>query len=241
MKGAVANQGRSPDATSRLPPGTRIAIKRDTELAGMGHAARMTNPILQSFDPVADSEAQILILGSMPGHASLSAGQYYAHSRNAFWPIMGKVFGINPEWPYAERVQALQEHGIALWDVLRSCERIGSLDQSINRLSVTSNDFRTFFDQHPRLRTILFNGRAAAHYYRLNVLPSFQHPDLQLVRLSSTSPAMAGLSVAQKTEEWRLRLKPIKRVLSTPMPDRAHALPGARARDEPRPTCRASL
>ena len=76
---------------------------------------------IHSFSPIEDSSATILILGSMPGKESLRAGQYYAHRRNAFWPIMGDLIGANPTLPYEARTQLLKTAGIALWDVLASC------------------------------------------------------------------------------------------------------------------------
>lgn len=218
-----------------------IAGEVGAELPAMEQAAPM-NPVhdrrtLHSFVPAADADARVLILGSMPGHVSLCAGQYYAHSRNAFWPIMDKLFGIDPARPYAERLQALQERGIALWDVLRSCERVGSLDQAIDGLSVTVNDFRIFFGQHAQLRTVLFNGRAAAHYYRLHVLPSLQRPDLIFVRLPSTSAAMASLSVPQKAAEWGLCLKPSAREIRKASSARAPAHRGTSASRASQPGC----
>jgi len=102
----------------------------------------MTSEKIRSFPPVATSEARVLILGSMPGIASLTAGQYYAHPRNAFWRIMGKLVGAGPENPYDERLRILKKGGIALWDVLDSCVRPGSLDANIS--NETPNDFAIF-------------------------------------------------------------------------------------------------
>jgi hypoxanthine-DNA glycosylase len=90
-------------------------------------------PHINSFAPIEDSTARILILGSIPGKKSLLAGQYYAHRCNSFWPIMGDLIAATPTLPYASRIQILKSNGIALWDVLASCTRDSSLDSDIDR------------------------------------------------------------------------------------------------------------
>ena len=106
--------------------------------------------LAQSFPPVADSSARVLILGSMPGAASLTAHQYYAHPRNAFWRIMGDLIGAGPDLPYAQRLERLKAAGIALWDVIAECHRPGSLDSAIVGESVVANDFSAFFGRAPQ-------------------------------------------------------------------------------------------
>ncbi|MFM9980077.1 MAG: DNA-deoxyinosine glycosylase, partial [Burkholderiales bacterium] len=106
----------------------------------------------------------------MPGAASLAADQYYAHPRNHFWPIMGRLFGAGPELPYAKRVRRLKSCGIAVWDVLESCVRPGSLDADIEEGSIAVNDFAGFFDAHPRIGAVFFNGAKAESAYRRHVL-----------------------------------------------------------------------
>lgn len=86
---------------------------------------------LTSFPPVVDAGTRVLILGSMPGARSLAEHEYYAHPRNLFWPLMDDLFGIERTWPYERRLAALLARGLGLWDVLRHCEREGSLDASI--------------------------------------------------------------------------------------------------------------
>ena len=95
-----------------------------------------------------------MVLGSMPGVRSLEQQQYYAHPRNAFWPIMAQVFGFDPALPYKERLQHLQLHGVALWDVLAQCHRPGSLDSSIQKEGLVCNDFAGFLSQHSSVKRI---------------------------------------------------------------------------------------
>ena len=155
---------------------------------------------IHSFPPLARADARLVILGSMPGEASLAAGQYYAHPRNAFWPIMGHLFGFDPQADYAERVAALLEARVAVWDVLHSCRRSGSLDSRIRDDAV--NDFATFFADHPAISRLFFNGQKAEVSYRRHVLPHLpRHLDCQ--RLPSTSPAHATLSFEAKLAAWR--------------------------------------
>ncbi|MEN1679453.1 MAG: DNA-deoxyinosine glycosylase [Planctomycetota bacterium] len=160
----------------------------------------------RSFPPIAAPDARLLILGSMPGVASLEAGEYYAHPRNAFWPIMGELFGARPELPYAERCRRLQASGVAVWDVLRECRREGSLDSAIDRGSEVANDFRSLFHRCPRIVRVSFNGQKAEAAFRRHVLPGLDPAlsvRLTLIRLPSTSPAHAGRSSEQKLAEWR--------------------------------------
>ncbi|GMV56087.1 MAG: DNA-deoxyinosine glycosylase [Betaproteobacteria bacterium] len=159
---------------------------------------------IQGFPPIADADARVLILGSMPGLASLRAGEYYAHPRNAFWPIMGALIGAAPALPYAVRVALLRTHGIALWDVLASCVRSGSLDAGIEPGSVIANDFASFFRTHTAIRRIYFNGAAAEASFRRHVLPGLASPILPHHRLPSTSPAHAAMSFERKLAAWRV-------------------------------------
>lgn len=155
---------------------------------------------VKSFAPLADANATTLVLGSMPGEASLQACEYYAHPRNAFWPIMGQLCGFAPSLPYAERVRCLIAARVAVWDVLASCHRVGSLDSEIDDESVSVNDFAGFFFQHSQIRKVFFNGAKAENSFRKWVLPALHGIDLELQRLPSTSPANASLSLEKKRQ-----------------------------------------
>lgn len=155
------------------------------------------------FAPIEESSAIVLILGSMPGKASLAAGEYYAHPRNHFWPIMGELLGARPEIPYQSRLHILRSSGIVLWDVLKSCIRSSSLDSEIEEASIVPNDFDTFFLRHPHIAHLFFNGAKAEQCFRRHVQPSLKSQSLQYRRLPSTSPANAGISYEEKLNAWR--------------------------------------
>lgn len=164
---------------------------------------------VRSFPPIALPDARVLILGSMPGAASLSAGQYYAHPRNLFWPIMGALVGAAPELPYPHRIARLAEAGIAVWDVLASCVRPGSLDSSI--AEAQANDFAAFFARHRRIGHVFFNGSMAQTSFRRLVRPTLPATlSLHCARLPSTSPAHAGLSREAKLAAWRAVLEALR-------------------------------
>ena len=113
---------------------------------------------VHSFPPLADAQARLLILGSMPGKASLQANRYYAHPRNAFWPIVERLFHLAPGLAYDERCAQLVRQGVAVWDVLMSCTRESSMDADIDTSSIVPNDFAGFFAAHPAIGRIYFNG-----------------------------------------------------------------------------------
>jgi double-stranded uracil-DNA glycosylase len=160
---------------------------------------------VRGFAPIADRNARLLILGSMPGIASLEAHQYYAHPRNAFWPIVEALWKVPRDLDYGDRAAALRAAGVAVWDVLAQCRRRSSLDSDIDAASIVVNDFRGFFDRHPGIRLIGFNGGAAGLLYRRHVLPGLTEKlrGIATLQLPSTSPAHAGRSLQQKLSLWR--------------------------------------
>ncbi|MBI2500512.1 MAG: DNA-deoxyinosine glycosylase [Deltaproteobacteria bacterium] len=169
----------------------------------------MQSPILflrQSFPFVSSTNAEILILGSMPGQKSLEANQYYAHPHNSFWDLMEHIFGAGHQLEYEKRLQMLKENRVALWDVAFQCQRNGSLDSNIR--AVTPNDFQSFFAKHRRIRSVFFNGQKAEQLFTRLVLSNIGErvQKLKFVRLPSTSPAHASLTREQKKARWHRAL-----------------------------------
>ena len=162
-------------------------------------------PLSISFPPIAGKDAHILILGSMPSIKSLEQQQYYAHPRNAFWPIMSALFSVTEELSYKERCVHLVNNKVAVWDVIRARQRKGSLDQHIESSSMTANDFNLFFQQHPHIQRIFFNGTKAEQVFNQYVLPTLNDSEIYMPRkrLPSTSPAHAAMNFEQKLELWR--------------------------------------
>ncbi|MBP6529238.1 MAG: DNA-deoxyinosine glycosylase [Burkholderiales bacterium] len=156
-----------------------------------------------SFPPLIAPDATRLILGSMPGVASLTAGQYYAHPQNAFWRIMSAIGRFDATLPYEERVAALRAAGVALWDVLAACERSGSLDSAIARSSEQANDLAGLLSLHPQIKRIYFNGATAESTFRRHCKALAARTDLCFTRLPSTSPAHASLRFEEKCAVWR--------------------------------------
>lgn len=154
------------------------------------------------FPPIAKPNARILILGSMPGQKSLDENQYYAHPRNSFWPIMYQLLGIDKKLTYPKRKQLLLDNNIALWDVLKSCHREGSLDADIEPASIEPNDFIKFFSKHNKIKTVFFNGNKAEQLFKKHISKQIEQADINYYRLPSTSPAHAAMSFEQKLLKW---------------------------------------
>lgn len=163
-----------------------------------------TADLAQSFPANFDSSSEILILGSMPGRISLAQQAYYAHPRNAFWPIMANLYEFDLNLPYPERLKCLASHKIALWDVMAECERKGSLDADIKSDTIIPNDFNWLFQQAPNLRKVCFNGQKAAQVFKRHVMKNLaQAEHIQFHVLASTSPAHASLKFQDKLAQWK--------------------------------------
>jgi hypoxanthine-DNA glycosylase len=160
----------------------------------------------QGFPPIARKDARVLVLGSLPSQASLRARQYYAHPQNAFWKIMHVIAGATGS--YASRCRMLRKQGIAVWDVLSSSVRPGSLDANIDMTSAVPNDFEQFFDRHQDIRLVCFNGRKAQQLFERYVRPSCGNDTFRCALLPSTSPAHASLTLAEKLDTWRGIIEP---------------------------------
>lgn len=172
---------------------------------------RRSGPLSVGFPPIADARARVLVLGSLPGVRSLEMSEYYAQPQNAFWRIMGQLFGADPTLPYAQRLERLCDSRIAVWDVLAAGEREGSLDSSIVRSSIVVNDFVSFFARHRGIGLICFNGNTAAALFRRHVVPKLppECAALEARILPSTSPAYAGLRFEEKLLRWQAVLKEV--------------------------------
>ena len=153
---------------------------------------------IYSYAPVVDANSRILVLGTMPSAESLRQGFYYAHPRNAFWRIVADLFGVPRPETVAGKKQLLLSRGIALWDVLASCEREGSLDSAI-RFGVP-NDIPALLEAHPGLRRVCLNGGTAARLFQKHFADLAA--DVECLRLPSTSPAYT-LAYEEKLAAWR--------------------------------------
>lgn len=173
-------------------------------------AATPTTPLSIGFAPIWRADAKVLILGSLPGVASLLAAQYYAHPRNQCWPILQQLFGIDAKLPYLERIDCAQQHGIAFWDLVQSAKRRGSLDSAIISKSIASNRLLELLTELPKLQHIALNGKKAAELFEkqratdteLQLWLSERAQSLQWHVLPSTSPANASVHFHEKLNMW---------------------------------------
>ena len=152
--------------------------------------------ICKSFEPVFSRDAGIMIVGSMPSVKSLADAQYYAHPRNAFWPILFDIFGVVPHNDYERKKALIRENRLALWDAAACCEREGSLDSRMR--DIVYNDFGALYAQCPHIHTVLCNGGTAHALF----LKSGFAQGKQVLRMPSTSPAYT-MPFEQKKTIWK--------------------------------------
>lgn len=155
-----------------------------------------------SFAPVIDEQTEILVIGTMPGVASLEAQEYYAFKHNAFWRIISDCAGVSLSENYTHKLQMVKRMRIGLWDNLQFCEREGSLDSDIH--DEIPNDFETLLKQYPAVKKLLFNGQKSYQFfkrYHPKLLESYNY-----AVLPSTSPANAKTGYADKLKIWRKEL-----------------------------------
>lgn len=151
----------------------------------------------RSFPPIVDEGARVLVLGTLPGEESLRRGEYYAHPRNLFWPIIFALFGATPAASYPERLAFLAAHRIAVWDVCETGERDASADSTIRM--ERPNAIGRLLDAHPAIRAVAFNGTGARRLYDRH-FP--RRAGLTYLALPSTSPAHARIDFAGKLAQW---------------------------------------
>lgn len=161
---------------------------------------------LNSFAPLVSAYTRVLILGTMPGQASLDSAEYYAHPRNALWPIvLAHIVETHPshelgfEKDYKTRCNLLLKSHVGLWDVLAECEREGSLDSKIIRESAVPNTINDLLVEKESIKAIIFNGKTAEKLFRSHITLD---KDLPQHSLPSTSPAMASLTLEEKFLAW---------------------------------------
>lgn len=159
----------------------------------------MAAPQLHGLPPIVGEGAHTLILGNMLSVMSVASAQYYGNPRNAFWRITGELFGFSADDPYDDRTRALVAGGVAVWDVLKSCRREGSLDSAVEPDSMVPNDFGDLFVTYPGISRIFFNGAAAEKNFNRLVRVA---PDVRFQRLPSTSPAQT-MRYEDKMAAWR--------------------------------------
>ena len=161
--------------------------------------------VLRGLAPALRDDARVLVLGSMPGEASLRLQQYYGHPRNRFWLLMAELCGIDAALPYPQRIASLNAAGVALWDVLAACVRRGSLDSAIERDTEVANPIAALCANLPQLRAIALNGGKAAQAFSRHVEPQLDAATLlrlTIHRLPSTSPGNASYALPQLQAAW---------------------------------------
>ena len=160
---------------------------------------------ISSFPPIINYESKILILGSIPGMKSLEMKQYYAHPQNKFWKIICEIFNEEFTTDYTERIKILEKYHVALWDVIDTCERKGSLDSEIR--NEEANKIEELLQNFPNIKAIFCNGQKSHKNLQKILGKKFRLP---IIVLPSTSPANAGLSYFDKLKSWYIILEKLQ-------------------------------
>lgn len=158
----------------------------------------------KAFSPFINNDSKILILGTMPGEKSLELQEYYGNKGNQFWKLLFAMFNLPLTQDYNEKLKFLQDHGIALWDVLQYCEREGSLDSRIK--NEVPNNFTSFYKKYPNIKNVFFSSKNAAAYYDKHIGRSVE---VVYEILPSPSGANASKSFAEKLEIWKEKILPL--------------------------------
>lgn len=173
---------------------------------------------VSSFPPQVGAGCRVLVLGTVPSLRSLELRQSYGHAHNLFWPFMGALYGAGPELPYAQRIALLYQAGVGIWDVLKDCERPGSLDSSILPGSEVANDIPALLDTYPTIQAIALNGAKAQQVFARRIAANIRPGRLQgieILALPSTSPANASIPREVKLERWRSLLRWTSRLVDS--------------------------
>jgi hypoxanthine-DNA glycosylase len=190
--------------------------------------------LVASFPPQIRAGCRVLVLGTVPSLRSLEMRQSYAHAHYLFWPMMGTLYGAGPDLPYAQRIAILNEAGIGIWDVLKECERPGSLDSSILAHSEVANDIPALLDAYPTIEAVALNGAKAHQVFQRLIAPAISADRLkrlEILALPSTSPANASIPRDVKLERWRVLLrwaKPARTVGPRPESTRLRSVASAK-------------
>ena len=151
---------------------------------------------ISSFPPIVSEDSKILILGSVPGIKSLEMQEYYAHPQNKFWRILFELFNEDYTTDYAEKIDLLKKNKIAVWDVIDSCERKGSLDNEIK--NENHHNILQLLHDFPSIKVIFCNGQKSFRTLE-KILPD--DPKIPVFVLPSTSPAYT-IPYQQKLKDW---------------------------------------
>ena len=168
---------------------------------------------VSSFPPQVGAGCRVLVLGTVPSLRSLELRQSYGHAQNFFWPLMGELFDAGPDLPYAQRIARLHARGVGIWDVLKHCERPGSLDSSIVPDSEVPNAIPSLLRRQAQIRAVALNGGKAQQAFRRHIVPQLDaalRERVTVLALPSTSPANASISRAEKRRRWSALLEWVK-------------------------------